>query len=137
MSKDRKAIIKRLDKLSKDVVRARDGNYCSHCFKFVEGSNRHCSHVIPVSAGHKLRWDDMNMKILCYHCHINWWHKNPIESGEWFKSTYPDRWEYLQEQRGMHKFSQQDLEDLETRLKNKLKGDNELRTIQRHGYSRI
>lgn len=58
---------------------------------------------------------------MCYHCHINWWHKNPIESGEWFKSTFPDRWEYLQEQRGVQKFSLADLDDIEADLKRQLK----------------
>lgn len=122
MSKtNRKTIIKKLDKLSKQVVYLRDKDTCQHCYKRVEGSNRHASHVVPVSAGHKLRWDTKNLKVMCYHCHINWWHKNPIESGEWFKSTFPDRWEYLQEQRGVQKFSLADLDDIEADLKRQLK----------------
>ena len=117
---ERKKLIDKLDKLSKDVVRARDGHTCQHCFKPVEGSNRHVSHVIPVSSGNKLRWDVLNMKILCYHCHINWWHKNPLESGDWYKETYPDRWEYLQKTRGGHKYNLTELEDLATELKKQL-----------------
>jgi hypothetical protein len=31
------------------------------------------------------------MKVLCYHCHLNWWHKNPIEAGRWFESKFPER----------------------------------------------
>jgi len=121
MSKtNRKTIIKKLDKLSKQVVYLRDKDTCQHCHKRVEGSNRHASHVVPVSAGHKLRWDTKNLKVMCYHCHINWWHKNPIESGEWFKSTFPDRWGYLQEQRGVQKFSLADLDDIEADLKRQL-----------------
>lgn len=112
MSANRKALVKKLDKLSKDVVRLRDGNTCQHCGKWVEGSGRHCSHVIPVSAGHKLRWDPLNMKILCYHCHINWWHKNPMEAAKWFEETFPERWEYLQANRGIYKFTIQELEDM-------------------------
>ena len=38
----------------------------------------------------------LNLKLLCYHCHINWWHKNPVESGEWFKQTFPDRWKIIE-----------------------------------------
>lgn len=121
MSKERSQISKRLDKLVKQVVYIRDNNVCQHCLKPVEGSNRHASHVIPVSAGNKLRWDENNLKVMCYHCHINWWHKNPLESGEWFKETFPDRWEYLQSNRGIAKFSLEDLKDLEKELKNKLK----------------
>jgi len=120
MSKDRKLLIKKLDLLSKNVVRQRDGNICQHCYKYVEGSFRHVSHVIPVSAGNKLRWEPLNMKVLCYHCHINWWHKNPVEAGQWFKDIFPERWEYISEHRGTYKFSIQELEELVNNLKNQL-----------------
>jgi len=116
----RKQLIKQLDNLSKDVVRKRDGNICQHCGKFVEGSNRHVSHVIPVSAGHKLRWEPLNMKVLCYRCHLSWWHKNPMRAYEWFSIKFPDRWEYLKEQEGIRKFSLQELEDLAVELKKQL-----------------
>jgi hypothetical protein len=39
----------------------------------------------------------MNMKVLCYHCHLNWWHKNPLESGEWFKDKFPERAKFIEE----------------------------------------
>lgn len=112
---------KQLDKLSKDVVRQRDGNLCVRCGSWVEGAGRHVSHVIPVSAGNKLRWDPLNMKIMCFHCHINWWHKNPMEAAAWFADTFPDRWEYIQTNRGIYKFSLQELEDLAENLKNQLR----------------
>lgn len=118
MPKTRRAqLIKQLDHLSKEVVRQRDGNTCQHCGKWVEGAGRHVSHVIPVSAGNKLRWDPMNMKILCYHCHINWWHKNPMRSAEWFANKFPDRWTYLQANEGMYKFTISELEALTAELK--------------------
>lgn len=116
----RAKLIKQLDKLSKDVVRKRDGNICQHCGKWCEGSNRQVSHVIPVSAGNKLRWDPLNMKILDYHCHLNWWHKNPMASAEWFASKYPDRWLYLKQQQGTYKFTLTELENLVVELKNQL-----------------
>jgi hypothetical protein len=114
---DRKKLIDILDELSKSVVRKRDGNTCQHCKKFVEGSNRHVSHVIPVSQGNKLRWDPLNMKVLCYHCHINWWHKNPMRASEWFQMTFPDRWEYLQQEEGIVKLTISDLEAKVSELK--------------------
>ena len=117
MSATRKQLVKKLDKLSKDVVRKRDGNICQHCGKWVEGTNRHVSHVIPVSAGNKLRWDPMNMKILCHHCHLNWWHKNPMEAAGWFQDKFPKRWKYLQENRGIYKFTITELETLIERYK--------------------
>ncbi len=108
---DRTKLIEKLDKACKQVVYLRDKSICQKCGKYVEGANRHASHVIPVSAGHKLRWDVQNIKVLCYHDHINWWHKNPVESGEWFKTKFPDRYEYLQANRGVVKLSLQELED--------------------------
>jgi len=114
-------LVKRLDTLSKELVRQRDGNTCQHCGKWVEGSNRHVSHVIPVSAGNKLRWDLQNMKVLCYHCHINWWHKNPMRAYQWFSERFPERWEYLQAHEGTYKWSLQELEDLVTQYKQQLK----------------
>ncbi len=121
MKSPRKRLISQLDELSKEVVRKRDGNICQKCGRQCEGSNRHVSHVIPVSAGMKLRWEPLNMKIMCYHHHINWWHKNPMEAAAWFEDRFPDRWAYLQEQRGTYKFSLIELENLVIKLKEQLK----------------
>lgn len=87
---------KKLLELVKKYVKDRDENICQYCHKTVFGSNCHVSHVIPVSHGNRLAFDPMNMKVLCYHHHLNWWHKNPIESGEWFKETFPKRHAYLE-----------------------------------------
>jgi 5-methylcytosine-specific restriction endonuclease McrA len=91
------ALKKKLMILVKQFVRERDDYTCQYCHKKVEGSNCHVSHVIPVSHGNRLAFEAVNMKILCYHHHINWWHKNPLESAEWFKRTFPTRWAYLEE----------------------------------------
>ena len=115
----RKTLIKKLDKLSKKVVYLRDDWTCQRCGKN-DGSDYQASHVIPVSAGNKLRWDTKNMKVLCYHCHLNWWHKNPMEAAEWFAKTFPERWEYLQDNRGMYKFTLTELEELVKSLENQL-----------------
>lgn len=86
----------KLDKLVKEYVKLRDNYTCQKCGKIVEGVNCHGSHVIPVSRDGRLAFDDLNIKVLCYHDHINWWHKHPIEAGEWFTSKFPERWEYLE-----------------------------------------
>jgi len=112
MATKRKLLIKKLDKVVKDIIKQRDNYTCQHCGKYLEKSNCHASHVIPVSAGHRLRWDKQNLKTMCYHCHLNWWHKNPVEAGEWFMSKFPDRWEYLQANRGIKKFTTIELEEL-------------------------
>lgn len=108
---ERQKLVAQLDKLSRHQVYVRDDYTCQKCGK-KDGRDYQASHVIPVSAGNKLRWDVKNMKVLCYHCHLNWWHKNPLEAAEWFMDTFPDRWEYLQANRGMQKFSIAELRDL-------------------------
>lgn len=112
MKTDRQKLIKKLDEAIKTYAKVRDHYTCQKCGKQVKGSGMHGSHVIPVSAGNRLRWDGLNLKALCYHCHINWWHKNPMESAEWFKTKFPDRWEYLQTEKakGIVKFTTEDLE---------------------------
>ena len=87
---------KRLEKLVKDYVKRRDNYICQRCGVEVAGVNCHASHVIPVSRSGRLQFDPINMKVLCYHDHINWWHKHPVEAGQWYRDTFPERWEYLE-----------------------------------------
>lgn len=92
-----KGLKKKLEKLVKDYVKVRDNYTCQRCGKKVEGVNCHASHVIPVSRSGYLQFEPLNMKVMCYHDHINWWHKHPVESGQWFRDTFPERWAYLEE----------------------------------------
>lgn len=115
---NRSKIIEKLVNHAKLQAKIRDNYTCQHCGKKVTGSDAHGSHVIPVSAGNKLKWDVQNIKTLCYHCHINWWHKNPTESGEWFKTKFPERWAYLQKNKGIKIYKTFELQDLLNQLDN-------------------
>lgn len=106
--------------LVKEIVSIRDKDVCQKCGEGVYGSNRHRSHVIPVSAGNKLAFDPLNMKILCYHDHMNWWHKNPTEAGEWFKEKFPERYEYLMANRGIQQMKFMDWVELKEKLTGEL-----------------
>ena len=118
----RKKLTDKLDELCMEIIRERDNWTCQKCGKKVEKSNAHTSHVIPKSRGNALRWDLMNLKLLCYHDHINWWHKSPTESGEWFKWIFPARWFYLESRRHlMVKFTISDLKELVEERKRELK----------------
>lgn len=104
---------KKLTKLVHEHIKRRDNWTCQHCGKHVEGSNAHPSHVVPKSRGNALRWDPLNIKTLCFHCHINWWHKHPVEAGEWFKTKFPNRWEYLERhQHDIVKFTREDYQQM-------------------------
>ena len=88
---------KKLMILIKAHVKRRDNYTCQWCGRAdLQGSNCHVSHVIPVSHGNALAFDPMNMKVLCFHCHINKWHKSPIKAFEWFSDKFPERIEYLE-----------------------------------------
>lgn len=91
------ALKKKLEKLVKDYVKRRDDYTCQYCGKYVTGTDCHASHVIPVSRSGYLQFEPKNMKVLCYHHHLNWWHKHPVEAGAWFTDKFPERWEYLTE----------------------------------------
>lgn len=118
----RRKLIEKLDKACRDIILIRDKNICQKSGKYVEGCNAHCSHVIPKSQGNALRWDLLNLKLLSYHYHINWWHKSPVDAGEWFKGAFPARWDYLQAQRKKTvRYRDSDLEDLLAERREKLK----------------
>lgn len=103
----------KLWELCKTYIRRRDKNTCQWCGKKVEKTNAHTSHVIPKSHGNVLRYDDLNLKLLCFHCHINKFHKNPLESAEWFKKKFPDRYEHIQEKKEqIVKLKEVELQDL-------------------------
>jgi 5-methylcytosine-specific restriction endonuclease McrA len=108
---------KRLENLAKNRAKERDGYTCQKCGRKVEKSNAHGSHVIPVSASQALRFDLLNIKCLCFKCHIGWWHKNPLEAADWFKTKFPERWDYLQEHK--HDIKQWRRPELEELLRKK------------------
>lgn len=92
MKKVKKSTIKKkLEKLCNQIVKERDDYTCQWCGKKVEGSNCHASHIIPKSHCGRLRYNPLNLKVLCYNCHIHKWHKDPIRADEWIKEKFPER----------------------------------------------
>ena len=110
-------IKKECDKLIKDIIKIRDKNICQRCGKLTSGSDCHGSHVIPVSAGNKLAFDEMNLKVLCTYHHLQWWHKNPIEASAWFEKKFPDRAAYLEANRGIKQMKLLDWLQLRDKLR--------------------
>ncbi len=117
----RQKLIKQMDGLCLKIIRIRDDDTCQRCLKKVYGYNSHPSHVIPKSVAIHLRHDLLNLKLLCYHCHIFWWHKDPIEARRWFVEHFLGRHNYLCARR--HDPRKDTITDLENRrdmLKEKL-----------------
>lgn len=83
--------------LAKLIAKARDNYTCQHCWKTAKQTAIHASHVINEARDHRLASDPENIKALCYNCHINRRHKNPIEASRRFTEKRPWRYEKLQE----------------------------------------
>jgi len=80
------------------LIKDRAGNRCQICGS-VSSLNSH--HIIG-RVNHVLRWDLKNGICLCASCHkfsTNSAHNNPLAFMEWYKSTYPDNYEYLRSKR--------------------------------------
>ena len=82
--------------MAKLIAKKRDKYICQHCWKTAKETSIHASHIINEARDHRLASDTDNIKALCYNCHINRWHKNPIEASEWFTKKRPWRYERLQ-----------------------------------------
>lgn len=65
------------------------------CLKCGSKKKLHASHILPKGTYPHLQWHPRNIKALCYYHHLHWWHKNPIEAGEWYKKRFPKNWKYL------------------------------------------
>lgn len=92
----RQKLVAKLDNIVKQIVRLRDNGCCQYCGKPASGQNAHTAHVYAKKT-HRLRWDLLNLLLLCFHCHIEKFHRNPFEIQEgWFRQKYPARYEYLQ-----------------------------------------
>jgi len=119
----RQKLTKQLDDIVRTIIRIRDDNKCQKCGKHVEGSESQISHVIPRSRCVALRWDFDNIKVFCTGCHLQWWHLNPTESGQWFAEKYPDRMKHLDKhKREIKKWRISELRELLADYKIILKG---------------
>ena len=87
-------ITKLKDQLWKVVattIKKRDNYTCWHCHKKITNpSALHCSHILPKGEYPNYKFCSWNLKTLCMHCHLQWWHKNPIEASHWLETEYPE-----------------------------------------------
>ena len=84
-------------KSAKDEAKIRDNHICQKCGKRVEGQNAHGSHILNEGAYPLMSAEKYNILTFCYYCHINWWHKNPLEASVWFNDKWPGRYDELRE----------------------------------------
>lgn len=84
--------------LLRKLCRLRDGNFCLKCERLgrkdkddPNGVILHLSHIHPKGIYRGMEFEPDNVKLLCFKCHFHWWHKNPIEAGEWIKKVLPEK----------------------------------------------
>jgi 5-methylcytosine-specific restriction endonuclease McrA len=115
-----KTVKRRLNRLIHEILVLRDG-CCQYCGR--TGDGLHASHVMNKGRWRNLEFDLINLKLLCYKCHINWWHKEPKEPADWFIAKWPHRWKYLMEKRDdAVGFKVDELLEIEVKLKQVLEG---------------
>ena len=98
--------------MARKVVYLRDHGQCQRCFKPVKGANAHTSHIFPKSTHGAIRYNLKNLKLLCYHDHINWYHKNPIEAAKWVREIFWGRLEYLEDIPRLRSYRIDDLQEI-------------------------
>lgn len=86
---------KKCVEIAKTKAKERDNHLCQKCGKKVEGMNAHGSHIYNEGTYRSMSADVDNILCMCYFCHINWWHKNPLEASEWFKEKFPELYKEL------------------------------------------
>ena len=116
---DRQKMIDKIDKVCGDITRLID-RVCQKCG--APGPGLHSSHVKSKGKYSNLRFDLLNLIALCYKCHLHWWHKEPTESGKWFKKKFPERLKYLEKHKSLTEgIKTDDLPDILKDRRQKLK----------------
>ena len=110
-------LYKKVLKLAKEYIKKKNKYTCQRCGKkWLKWANCQASHIIPVSWDRRLAVDHWNMKVLCYNCHLQWRHKNPLEASDWLKEKFPDRVLYLKDKYINKPMGTIDISEYEKRL---------------------
>jgi hypothetical protein len=83
-----------LDGQVRTMVRRRDNDTCQWCGAQCYKEESHPHHIIPKSTSLFLRWDLINIILLCKQCHCRY-HDYSTDGEWWFSKKHPDRWAYL------------------------------------------
>lgn len=68
------------DKLFREVILKERVHKCEWCGK---SGILHIAHILPKGCHPRLRYQRDNVLLLCYYCHMERAHKNPLEFVEW------------------------------------------------------
>ena len=79
----KKSQTNKLTKLLREACFARD----KRCLRCGREDTLAPSHIYPKGRYQRMRWELDNVKALCWNCHLNFYHKSPIEAAEWLKEA--------------------------------------------------
>jgi len=81
---------KKAQELAKAIARSK--GRCEWCGRT---ANLQGAHILSAGAHPNMSADPENILCLCYHCHLNVWHKDPGIAFRWFEGTFPGRYDRL------------------------------------------
>lgn len=112
MSKSRRTITNKLDKLCSVITRSK-----GKCEKCGTSNYQLQTHHVYGRANRRLRWDLRNLCCLCAGCHF-WAESHPLDFTDWFRIVRRGDAEYLQQEnaKGVRKWTEEELEALSTYL---------------------
>ena len=77
-----------LDKLFRQAILKERGERCQWCGK---SGIVHVAHLLPKGKYPRLRYVKENVALLCYHCHLHKFHKNPLEAFVWVSEKFGEK----------------------------------------------
>ena len=127
----------RLDEICKQIIILRDDCTCQVSGENLENEEKHPHHVTRRSKSARLRWNLLNIVLLCKPCHCKFTN-DEVLGDKWFREKFPVRYNYLWEmipkedqfeeaeilvprRNSLRTWRSADLDELEVELKEKLK----------------
>ena len=80
---NRRAFINKLRTEYSRLIHIRDNNTCQKCGG--QGDRLNTSHIYPKGAYPSMQFLPENSKLLCFRCHLFFWHRDPIEAQKWIR----------------------------------------------------
>ena len=110
------------DKLFSLYIRTKAKGICEHCGKYKGIKKLQASHFVG-RRNKAVRWDEENVSALCFHCHMVIMTENPHTHQKWMqrKLGNDDYWSLIQRSNEIKKWTKEELKDLRTDLRMKIK----------------
>ena len=109
-------------------VRERDEFTCRKCGR--QDKRVECAHIYS-RKNRALRWEPTNATSLCYYCHLQWSHREPLEFAEWIKEQLGEERfaELTRKAKGAAAKTSIDLEAVNQRLDAELKAIDDAKRV--------